>query len=167
MPGFGISDEGFTIKGFDVILAEAMDRAKQMFGDTVDLTATSPIRKMLEISTAEYAEIWKPMPKIVFSRTLADVEWNTRVVGEDVAGEVARLNAQPDTHHILFGGADIASTFVTLDLVDEFRLFVHPVALGGGTPLFPALQETLNLTLVQARTFDSAVVHLRYRRAGQ
>ena len=132
------------------------------------MAAFWPIAHTIPSSTPrhlEYAEIWKPMPKIVFSRTLGNVEWNTRVVGEDVAGEVAKLNARPDTRHVLFGGADIASTFVTLDLVDEFRLFVHPVVLGGGTPLFPAHQERVNLTLVQARTFDSAVVHLRYRRA--
>jgi dihydrofolate reductase len=51
------------------------------------------------------------------------------------------------------------------DLIDEFRLFVHPVVLGGGRPLFPAAERRIGLQLVQARTFDSAVVHLHYRRA--
>lgn len=77
----------------------------------------------------EYAEIWKPMPKIVFSRTLAAAGWNTRVVRDDIAGEVAKLKGQPGTHHVLFGGAEIASAFMRLDLIDEYRLFVHPVAL--------------------------------------
>jgi len=68
---------------------------------------------------------------------------------------------------VLFGGADIASTLIRLGLVDEYRLFVHPVVLGGGTPLFPALEHRAGLKLVAARTFDSAVVHLHYRRADQ
>ena len=54
-----------------------------------------------------------------------------------------------------------------LDLIDEYRLFVHPVVLGGGTPLFPGSDERAKLTLVEARTFDSAVVHVRYQRADE
>jgi dihydrofolate reductase len=114
---------------------------------------------------AEYARLWKPMPKIVFSKTLDHVEWNTTVVSENVADEVARLKQQPGKDLVLFGGADIASTFMRLGLIDEYRLFVHPVALGGGTPLFPGTDERVKLTLVEARTFDAAVVHLRYQHA--
>jgi dihydrofolate reductase len=62
------------------------------------------------------------------------------------------------------GGAGLASTFVELGLVDEFRLFVSPVVLGGGTPFFPALDERINLELVETRTFASRVVYLRYER---
>jgi dihydrofolate reductase len=54
-----------------------------------------------------------------------------------------------------------------LDLVDEFRLFVSPVVLGRGTPYFPALDERLDLELVETRTFGSRVVYVRYRRASR
>lgn len=113
---------------------------------------------------ADYSQIWKPMPKIVFSRTLEDAEWNTRVVSKDIAGEVARLRDEPDTAHVLFGGAEIASTFIQQDLIDEYRLFLHPVVLADGASLFSGLDDRINLRLVESQTFDSAVVHVRYER---
>jgi dihydrofolate reductase len=112
---------------------------------------------------AEYARIWKPMPKIVFSRTLENPEWNTRVSG-DVAGEVAELKDGGDGTHVLFGGPEIVSRFLELDLIDDYRLFVHPVALGSGPALLDGVPERRNLRLVEARTFDSAVVHVHYER---
>jgi dihydrofolate reductase len=64
------------------------------------------------------------------------------------------------------GGAGLASTLIELGLLDEYRLFVNPVVLGGGTPYFPALDERIDLELVETRTFGSRVVYLRYRRPG-
>ncbi len=114
--------------------------------------------------TVEFARIWKAMPKVVFSKTLERVEWNSRLVrGDDIAAEVARLKAQPG-QDIAVGGATLASTFIRLGLVDEYRLFVHPVIVGGGTPYFPALDAPLTLKLVETRTFGSGVVYLRYER---
>jgi dihydrofolate reductase len=131
------------------------------FWPTADMNpASTPLQ-------AEYARLWKPMPKLVFSKTFDHVEWNTTVVSENIADEVARLKQQPGKDLVLFGGADIASTFMRLGLIDEYRLFVHPVALGGGTPLFPATDERVKLTLVEARMFDAAVVHLRYQKANE
>lgn len=112
---------------------------------------------------AQYARIWRPMPKVVFSRTLEHAEWNTRIVADDVAGAVDELKRQAGNGLVLFGGPDVVATFVRLGLVDEYRLFVHPVVLGGGTPLFPTLEDRLALDLVESRTFDGAVTHLRYR----
>jgi dihydrofolate reductase len=62
------------------------------------------------------------------------------------------------------GGAGLASTFMKLGLIDEYRLFISPVVLGGGTPHFPALDERINLELVETQTFGSRVVYVRYRR---
>jgi dihydrofolate reductase len=99
----------------------------------------------------------------VFSKTLETVEGNARLV-RDAVEEATKLNEQPG-RDLAVGGAALASTFIKLDLVDEYRLFVSPVVLGGGTPYFPPLNERINLDLVETRTFGSRVVYLRYRRA--
>jgi dihydrofolate reductase len=111
----------------------------------------------------EFAQIWQDTPKVVFSTTLEKVEGNARLATDSPAVELARLKDQPGKD-LSVGGAGLASTFVKLDLVDEYRLFVSPVVLGGGTPYFPALDERINLELVETRTFGSRVVYLRYRR---
>lgn len=112
----------------------------------------------------EFARIWKEMPKIVFSKTLEKVEGNARLVRDGVAEEVAELKEQPG-RDLAVGGAGLASTFIKLGLIDEYRLFVSPVVLGGGTPYFPALDERIDLELVETQTFGSRVVYVRYRRA--
>jgi dihydrofolate reductase len=111
----------------------------------------------------EFARIWKDLPKIVFSKTLEKVEGNARLVTDGVAEEVAKLKEQSGKD-LAVGGAGLASTLIELDLVDEYRRFVSPVVLGGGTPYFPALEKRINLELVETRTFGSRVVYLRYRR---
>jgi dihydrofolate reductase len=111
----------------------------------------------------EFAQIWREKPKVVFSRTLDSVKWNSRLAGENVAQEAAALKAQYDGD-ISVGGAELASTFAQLGLIDEYRLFIHPVVLGGGTPFFPALDGPISLRLVDSQTLPSGVVHLRYQR---
>ena len=112
----------------------------------------------------EFAKIWKATPKIVFSRTLESVEGNARLVREGLAEEVARLKAEAGGD-LAVGGAGLASSCVQLGLVDEYRLFVNPVVVGGGTSFFPALKERIDLELVETKTFGSRVVYLRYRLA--
>jgi len=112
----------------------------------------------------DFARIWQQLPKIVFSRTLQSVEGNTTLLREVDPDEIARLKQEPGKD-IAVGGAGLASTFMKLGLIDEFQLFVSPVVLGGGTPYFPALDERVNLELVETRTFGSRVVYLRYRTA--
>ena len=110
----------------------------------------------------EFARIWQNLPKVVFSRTLEKVEGNARLVREVVPDEIARLKEEPGKD-LAVGGAGLASTFMKHGLIDEYRLFVSPVVLGGGTPYFPSLDERLSLELVETRTFGSRVVYLRYR----
>jgi dihydrofolate reductase len=111
----------------------------------------------------EFARIWRALPKVVFSSALEQVEGNTRLATDDVATEVAKLKEGGD---VAVGGAGLAATLVELDLIDEYRLFVYPVVLGGGTPYFPARAERLNLELIETRTFGGSVVYLRHRRTG-
>ena len=111
----------------------------------------------------EFAQIWKALPKVVFSTTLESVVGNTRLARDGVGEEVSRLKEQPGKD-IAVGGAGLARACMELELIDEWRLFVSPVLLGGGTPYFPTLDERINLELVETKTFGSRVVYLRYRR---
>jgi dihydrofolate reductase len=110
----------------------------------------------------EFARIWKALPKIVFSRTLEKVEGNARLLRDGVGEEVAELKRQPGKD-LAVGGAGLSSTCIKLGLVDEYRLFVSPVVLGGGTPCFPALEDRINLELIETQTFASRVVYVRCR----
>jgi dihydrofolate reductase len=112
----------------------------------------------------EFAAIWQRLPKIVFSKTLERVEGNSRLATDDVADEVARLREQPGKD-IAVGGPELASALIERNLVDEYRLFVSPVIVGGGTPFFPLGEPRIDLELVETRTFGSRVVYLRYRRS--
>ena len=111
----------------------------------------------------EYARIWRSMPKVVFSTTLRQVDWNSRLVKGDIAAEVARLKAQPG-RDMSVGGAELAASFSRLGLIDEYRLYLRPVLLGAGKPMFGPLEEKINLRLVETRTFGQGVVLLRYQR---
>jgi dihydrofolate reductase len=112
----------------------------------------------------EFARIWNAIPKVVFSTTLEQVKGNARLAVDNVAGEVAKLREAPGEGVVSVGGAGLAATLIELDLVDEYRLFVNPVVLGGGTPYFPPLDHLIELELLETRTFGSRVVYLRYRR---
>jgi dihydrofolate reductase len=109
----------------------------------------------------EFAPIWRSLPKIVFSTTLKEVGPNARLLRTGLAEEVLRLKDEPG-QDLAVGGAGLASGLIRLGLIDEFRLFVSPVLLGGGTPYFPALGERVELKLLETRTFGSRVVYQRY-----
>jgi dihydrofolate reductase len=111
----------------------------------------------------EFARIWQDLPKIVFSTTLETVAGNARLARDGIAQEVAALKQQPGGD-LAVGGAGLAASCMELDLIDEYRMFVSPVVLGGGTPYFPAAQRRMDLELLETRTFGSRVVYLRYRR---
>lgn len=110
----------------------------------------------------EFARIWRDMPKVVCSRTLDQVGPNARLVRDDVVDEVARLKQQPGKN-IDVGGAEIAAALIRHNLIDEYHLFIHPIVLGGGTPMFPALSDQRLVRLVDTHTFRSGVVFLRYQ----
>jgi dihydrofolate reductase len=113
----------------------------------------------------DFARIWKQVQKVVFSTTMKQADWNTILVKDNIAEAVAELKAQPGKHMDL-GGTGIAAAFMELDLIDEYRLYIHPIVLGGGKPMFAALADRVKLELVEARTFGSSgVVLLRYKPA--
>jgi dihydrofolate reductase len=114
-------------------------------------------------NTVAYSQIWKPMPKVVVSRTLTGADWNATVVADPVA--VRELADAADGDSYVFGGSRTVAALTGADLVDEYQIFVHPVVLGGGTPFFPPLTDRQAVTLLESRTFDGRVTGLRYARA--
>ncbi|MEU0541405.1 dihydrofolate reductase family protein [Nocardia sp. NPDC005978] len=111
----------------------------------------------------DFARCWKRTPKLVFSRTLHSPGWDTRVVTHDLIDEVAALKATPNRKMMLFGGATTIAPFIEHGLIDEYRLFVHPVLLGRGRKLFPSGFDSSALQLMDVTTFDSAVVQMHYK----
>ena len=105
----------------------------------------------------EFARIWKPMPKIVFSTSLDHVKHNARLVRGDVGNVLEELRGEFDGD-IDIGGPNVAGQFVRRGLVDAYHLVVHPVVLGAGTPFWPALDAPLRLRLTETRTFASGAV---------
>jgi dihydrofolate reductase len=112
-------------------------------------------------SMREFARIWNAMPKIVFSETLDEVNWNSRLVRGDVSKVLAELRTE-FAGDLGVGGPNLAAQFIQRGLVDEYCLVVHPVALGAGTPFFPVLDAPLKLRQIDERTFASGVQYRRY-----
>jgi dihydrofolate reductase len=121
-----------------------------------DPSSSAPVR--------DFAAIWRDMPKVVYSRTLQQAGWNTTIVRDVVREEVLAMKAQPGGD-LALGGADLAATFRELGLVDEYRLYVHPVLIGRGKPLFPPSDTRADLRLAGTRAFGNGVVLLRYDHA--
>jgi dihydrofolate reductase len=117
----------------------------------------------LDGSQLEWAAIWKPLPKVVFSTTLSAVQGNARLASGGLAEEIERLRAEPAEGDIAIGGATLAAEAAALGLIDEYRARVYPVLVGGGIPFFAQCGRRVDLELVENRTFSSRVVYLRYR----
>ncbi len=109
---------------------------------------------------AEFARLYVETPRIVFSDTLAEVGTGARLVrSADAVAEVRRLKREAGD--LAVGGAALAASL--FDEIDEFRLLVHPVVVGGGTPFFPVGRPHRPLALAESRTLDGGVLYLRYR----
>jgi dihydrofolate reductase len=104
------------------------------------------------------------MPKIVFSRTLQTADWeNSRLVKDNIAGEVQRLKEQEGRELAIFGSSDLTTSLLQMGLVDELRIMVNPVVLGQGKRLFEGIDKELHLQLLATTAFRSGNVLMRYR----
>lgn len=113
----------------------------------------------------EFATVMNETPKLVFSRTLDSVEWNSRLINEDGVNEIQRLKQKNGKDMVLFAGADLAETFIKNNLIDEYRLIVNPIVLGGRKPLFKNTEVTLDLELKDSTTFNCGNVILIYKQS--
>ena len=117
----------------------------------------------LDDAEREWAGLWNPLPKVVFSTTLSAVQGNARLASGGLAEEIERLRAEPGEGDIAIGGATLAAEAAALDLIDEYQVIVYPVLVGGGIPFFDHRERRVDLELVETRTFSSKFVYLRYR----
>lgn len=110
---------------------------------------------------ADFARIWRDMPKFVYSRTLTTAGPNATVVREVVPEEVLALKSQPGGD-MAVGGADLGDTFRRLGLIDEYWVYVQPVLIGRGRPMFKDAGSRAQLRLLETHTFGNGVTLLRY-----
>jgi dihydrofolate reductase len=114
----------------------------------------------------EFADKFNTMPKYVVSSTLVEPEWNnSTVLKGDVAEEVAKLRQEQDGDVVVHGSAQLVQTLIEHDLVDELRLMVFPVVLGGGKRLFDETSDKKALQLVDSKVVGDGVAILTYRPA--
>jgi dihydrofolate reductase len=176
----GMSLDGYTVGpdgGFnwtpldDEVFRLAMDEIR---GVGVHLMGRRLYEAMLYWETAaqdpsldelrrEWVALWNPLPKVVFSTTLSEVRGNARLATGSVAEEIERLRAEPGDSDIAIGGATLADQVAASGLIDEYRIRVHPVLVGGGTSFFSRREHRVDLDLIETRTFPTQVVYLRYR----
>jgi len=110
----------------------------------------------------EFAVIIENISKIVFSRTLKNVDWeNTKLKKEGIKEEVLELKRQTGKN-ILVGSPSLIVALTQLDLIDEYQLCVHPIVLGSGLPLFKNVKDRINLKLLKTKTFGCGAVTLYY-----
>ena len=115
------------------------------------------------IKGGAYLDRMNEIRKLVASTTLTGpLPWNATIIGGDLAAEIARLKAEPGGDIEVYGSATLVQTLMRHDLIDEYRIHVHPIVLGSGTQLFPQGGVPATLRLTATRTLDSGVVTLTY-----
>lgn len=121
---------------------------------------TKPDAARRELEHAQWVE---NVPKIVFSRTLSEATWNnTRLIRDNIPEEVKKLKQQPGKDLVIFGSPGLASSFMNLGLIDEYKLTVHPIILGKGISVFAGNTTKSTLKLLESKTLKSGVLTLHY-----
>jgi dihydrofolate reductase len=177
--GMNVSLDGYTTaSGDDLGWSVPSDELFQWWSDQVATTGLALYgRKLWEAMSShwptadqqpgvtsaqlEYAQRWLDMPKVVFSATIRAVDWNARLVTGDAVTEITRLKTEGGGSMDV-AGATLAAAAMRAGLIDEYAIVTHPVVVGGGTPFFTALDNWVNLNLVETRTFPNGVLLARY-----
>lgn len=119
--------------------------------------------KNAEAENAEIAELMNTIPKLIFSETLKEIDWNnSTLINENASDEISRLKAQGEGDMYLFGSADLSETFINDDLFDEYRIGIAPVILGSGRPLFKQGISSRNLNLISTQQLTTGGIVLKF-----
>jgi len=107
-------------------------------------------------ATGVYADLMNDIPKVVFSKTLTRADWHeSRIASGDLAEDIDQLKQEAGGVILAHGGATFVDALIRENLIDEYRLVIHPVVIGHGRGLFSALREPQRLDVIEARTFTS------------
>ncbi|MFI5866850.1 dihydrofolate reductase family protein [Streptomyces sp. NPDC051546] len=160
--GWGVpSDELFRFWSDQLLATELTLYGRRLWQTMSSHWPTGDQRPGATPAESEFARRWRDMPKVVFSSTIEEVDWNTRLVTGDAVAEIARLKAE-DGGPLDIGGAKLAGAAMRAGLIDEYVLATVPVLVGGGTPFFTALDTRVDLSLVETRTLPGGVLLTRY-----
>ncbi|EHN59701.1 dihydrofolate reductase family protein [Oenococcus kitaharae] len=133
----------------------------QMMYDYWPTVPTNPSASPYERRHADWIE---KVDKVVFSKTLTEVEWHhTRLVKDHIEKEINRLKQRPGQDLVILGSPRLAHSLMALDLIDEYKITISPVLLGQGLPLFQGLKQKVNLKLLENQSFDSGALGLTYQ----
>jgi dihydrofolate reductase len=108
------------------------------------------------------AEKLNNSPKIVFSKTVTHINWTNVRVANDIIEEVRELKKEPGKDILIYGGAGIVSSFIRENLIDEYHLFINPVIIGKGKPIFSNTMQTMPLKLVDTIKSNTGIIILQY-----
>ena len=124
---------------------------------------SDPVNMIRPRTDLDFASMLNSYPKVVFSKSMTSVSWNnSRLAKRNIGEEVSELKHRKGKDMIVYGSGKIVTALTKLGLVDEFRMWVHPVVIGCGKPVFKELSGILNLKLVKTEVFSSGVVILFY-----
>jgi dihydrofolate reductase len=153
-------DEEFN----DFAIQQTGEFGMLLFGRvTYELMASYWPTESAKRDDTEVARLMNSIPKAVFSNSLNKVEWeNTRLVKGNYAEEVLTLKEQPGKDIAVFGSSDLAVALIESQLIDEFRIMINPVVLGGGKPILHGIKSQLELKLIKVKQFKSGNVLLYY-----
>ena len=124
-------------------------------------------RKSFELTQRMEGENpWKGVTTYVFSNSLKEVKGeNVKLISDDIKKQISDLRKQPGTDIWMFCGAELISTFVNNNWIDEYWLSVHPIILGGGKPLFQHINDRKKLMLIEHHVYETGLVSLQYQPA--
>jgi len=145
---------------------QSLDRYQSAYAHIMGRVAYEAMAAALPTATDHpAADILNPARKVVFSRTLKTADWaNTTIAAGDTAEEIDKLRRGGDGHIVVWGGVGFWRSLMRLDLIDEFRLDLHPYVAGEGTRLFDDVPKSYRLDLVSSTEFSNGIVGLQYRR---
>jgi dihydrofolate reductase len=152
---------------FDYTSAEPDRRDLILFGRvTYEGMASYWTSAEAAASQPDFTEQMNSTHKIVFSRTLKSADWiNTRLVKDDLVGEITRLKQQPGKDIAIFGSGTIVSQLTEAGFIDEYQIVVNPLIIGAGIPEFTGITHNVKLKLMDSKTFKNGVVLLKYEPA--
>ncbi|MEI3611426.1 dihydrofolate reductase family protein [Pseudogracilibacillus sp. SO30301A] len=157
-PASGAHD--WVFRSFDEELE--MDTVNQFWQVGIHIMGRVTYHEMAEhwpFSTAKLAPPMNEIPKVIFSKTLKETNWNnSQVVEGDIAEEIYHLKQQPGKDIMAHGGGRFAQSLSRLGLIDEYRLIVNPIVFGNGVPLFKDLPDAINLKLLSTKAYEKGAI---------